>query len=519
MSTPAQLFVLTEENRSIKGARWIREITERLQSLRCFNIANGTMIRAQNPDYLQEVANVNAINAGNVAAVAAGNQPAPVPPILADPRGDPIPPVPVPANAAAGIRDLFFNDRKHHMDVLKMLREDRKEYDDLESKGLQLLFDSIDESFKGTIPLVQRLSLFTFWTAIVNRVNQRTGTELAHLTSSYHLLKQTKDQSLEAYRLLRRDYEESLDNAGLPIPPQVQKSSFLSTLLPVYRNASDIYHDDPNMDIDRCLIALKGLELRINQTREQKVQSDSTIVKLKSEIKSLKSNNTGNTVSLNASASKKEYKKNNKSNVPLCEYCNMRGHTQDQCRGKSRPCDICQQAGHHRNRCPNKANARSASTNSNQPPGEQNDFALMTKVEGETDCQFHLSETLPFHDAAIDLSDYIISDSGCTHTCTKHPDFIISVINTDPHINLVMANGNKERVVSVGSVGFLDEVLLVNNLQSDLLSISQLDKKGCVTSYSNGQCIISKEGQIISVGVLFHKHYLHPKKDFNITGR
>ena len=60
-SASSQLFVLTEENRSVKGARWVRLVTERLQSLRCLNIATGARVRAQNPTFLDEVAQANAI--------------------------------------------------------------------------------------------------------------------------------------------------------------------------------------------------------------------------------------------------------------------------------------------------------------------------------------------------------------------------------------------------------------------------------------------------------------------------
>ena len=519
-SASSQLFVLTEENRSVKGSRWIRLLTERLQSQRSFTIASGVRIRAQNPTYLEEVMLANAVIADNVVAVAAGNPPDPVPPINADPNGEPLPPAPIAPGAAAAIRDAFFNDRKNHMDVLKMLRDDRREYDDHEAMGLQILFEWVDESFKASIPMVQRTTLPAFWTAIVRKVNQRTGTELAHLTSTYHTLKQSKDQSLEAYRLLRRDYEESLDNAGLPIPPQVQKSSFLSSLLPVYRNSADIYHDNPMMDIDQCVIALKGLELRINHTREVKNQNNdvnqSTISKLKSEIKALKASKTNSApMSLNVSnLTRKDTKnKDKKSNAPVCIFCNMRGHSESQCRGKQRPCDICHQMGHHRNNCKNKSNINSAVAQSSDNNSDQDEFGLMTEICPDT--EFTLSEITSFHKTSEDFSDYIISDSGCTHTCTSSPHFIESIHKSNPNMSLIMANGKREPVSSIGCVGILKDVLLVENLQVDLLSVPQLDNMGFSTTYGQGKCIISQNGNVISIGVLYNKHYFHPKSDFN----
>jgi len=269
----SQLFILSEENRSVQGARWIRLATEKLQVLRCFPIADGTRLRPLNPVYLEEVAAADAIVAANVVAIAAGNQPAPVPPITADPNGEPVPPVPIPPNSAAAIREAYYNDRKYHYDVLKMLKDERREYDDLQATGLQVLFEFVDESFKTSIPLNQRNTLHDLWTSIIQKVNQRSGTELAHRSYSYHNLKQQKGQSLETYRFLRKDYEESLDNAGLPVPAQIQKSSFLSSLLPLYRNSSDIYHDNAAMNIDQCLQALKGLELRVQQNKDNKIQT------------------------------------------------------------------------------------------------------------------------------------------------------------------------------------------------------------------------------------------------------
>ena len=131
----SQLFILTEENRSVKGSRWIRLLTERLQAQRCFAIASGVRIRAQNPTYLEEVMLANAAIAANVVAVAAGDPPDPVPPIVADPLGEPLPPLPFAAGAGPVVREVYYSDRKHYMDVLKMLRDDRKEFDDLEAKG------------------------------------------------------------------------------------------------------------------------------------------------------------------------------------------------------------------------------------------------------------------------------------------------------------------------------------------------------------------------------------------------
>ena len=142
----------------------------------------------------------NAAIAANVVAVAAGDPPDPVPPIVADPLGEPLPPLPFAAGAGPVVREVYYSDRKHYMDVLKMLRDDRKEFDDLEAKGLQFLFEWVDESFKNSIPFAQRISLSLFWQAIERKVNQRTGTELAHLNATYHTLRQLKDQSLESYR-------------------------------------------------------------------------------------------------------------------------------------------------------------------------------------------------------------------------------------------------------------------------------------------------------------------------------
>ena len=417
----SQLFVLTEENRSVKGSRWIRLLTERLQSQRCFAIASGVRIRAQNPTYLEEVMLANAAIAANVVAVAAGNPPDPVPDIVADPLGEPFPPLPFAPGLGPIVREVYYSDRKHYMDVLKMLRDDRKEFDDLEAKGLQILFEWVDESFKDSIPIAQRVSFPLFWQAIERKVNQRTSTELAHLNATYHILKQLKDQSLESYRLLRRDYEESLDSAGIPIPPQVQKSSFLSSLLPDYRNSADIYHDNSVMDVDQCIAALKGLELRINHTKAIKANDSddpqSTISKLKSEIKSLKTSKSNNGVtSLNVVTKKDFNSKGKKGNIPVCEFCNMRGHSQQQCRGKLRPCDICQQMGHHRNHCPNKSSSKATSAQPSDNSAQQNEFALMTNAVIDTT-----------NYVGFDLSDYIISDSGCTHTCTCYPNFIDKV--------------------------------------------------------------------------------------------
>ena len=160
-------------------------------------------------------------------------------------------------------------------------------------------------------------------------------------------------------------------------------------------------------------------------------------------------------MTLNVSgAKKKDFKnKDNKSNVPLCVFCNMRGHTEAQCRGKNRPCDICQQMGHHRNHCPNKSSSKAVTAQGSEISGDQNEFSLMVNV---SDSEINLSEVTTSKLANVDLSDYIISDSGCTHTCTSHPHFIENIHQTNPHINIVMANGKKEPIASVECTGILN---------------------------------------------------------------
>ena len=78
-----------------------------------------------------------------------------------------------------------------------------------------------------------------------------------------------------------------------------------------------------------------------------------------------------------------------------------------------------------------------------------------------------------------------------------------------------MANGKKEPVISIGSAGIIDQGLLVDKLEVDLLSIPQLDMMGYSTVFSQGKCVISKDSQVISTGILFNRHYLHSKTDFN----
>jgi len=115
----------------------------------------------------------------------------------------------------------------------------------------------------------------------------------------------------------------------------------------------------------------------------------------------------------------------------------------------------------------------------------------------------------------LDLTDYLISDSGCTHTCTSHSEFLETIQQSKPNISLVMADGHREPVSGKGTIASIGDVLLVQKLQVDLLSISQLDNSGYTTTYSQGRCIISKNGISISTGVLFNKHYVHHKRDFN----
>ena len=119
----------------------------------------------------------------------------------------------------------------------------------------------------------------------------------------------------------------------------------------------------------------------------------------------------------------------------------------------------------------------------------------------------------------LSLRDWIVSDSGCTTTCSEHPEFI-DVVFHGAQQKVVNANRTISHSLAIGSTGeYIPRTLIMSEMYVDLLSISQLASSGVSTMYVGDNCImtVTDTNEILSRGQRHNGLYYHLKKDFMPT--
>ena len=99
-------------------------------------------------------------------------------------------------------------------------------------------------------------------------------------------------------------------------------------------------------------------------------------------------------------------------------------------------------------------------------------------------------------------SEWIL-DSGCSRHMSGEEQLFNNVIKQDLG-SVTFGDNSRARAVGIGSVGFVgttqvEQVLLVDGLKHNLLSISQLCDEGNIVTFEHDKCIIrSLESQATS---------------------
>ena len=185
-----------------------------------------------------------------------------------------------------------------------------------------------------------------------------------------------------------------------------------------------------------------------------------------------------------------------------CSICNNFGHTEKVCWGKDvngqRPPNPNPSDKSKSNGPRNSAHIVEHKGSDNQVMSESDFVCLMAKIN---------SSAYPKRASSW------ISDSGCTaHIC-----FDRSMFKTyEPVTNMNVEMGTKATadVAGKGSIVLsmqcgsefkvrkLEDVLHVPTFEYSLLSVSALDRKGMMTTFGGGECIIHKKGVTVATGYL-----------------
>ena len=114
-------------------------------------------------------------------------------------------------------------------------------------------------------------------------------------------------------------------------------------------------------------------------------------------------------------------------------------------------------------------------------------------------------------------------DSGCSHHMTRDKAMLSFISHKDEGY-VTVGNNAKGKIVGEGKVGkspspTIEDVLLVNGLKQNLLSISQLCDKNCKVVFESNKCfVLDKDECALFVGSR-HKNIcvvdLYDSKAFN----
>ena len=572
MSSLQTSFILQDSNKATKGVQWSREVKQLFRANGCEEIALGSIRYPPNPDTAEAI-NTNRVMMDEyeeqmvlyqqaVVDAATNNLQPPVIPVqpqmlpVPDERDEPtIPPKPIPrgnANAQAAALQTWRQDREFIFRLIQDLISRREKFMSKSSIGMQIILSSISPELRRRVDQ-QTVSLHTLWTAIIVIINQRTVSDIDQLEREYKSLKQQTNQSLNDYLAIRQDVEEALAGSGRPVDDIQKKVKYVQSLLPQYDIIRAQVQSDHTKSLEECHILLLTEENHnLNRNKETSTlleQKDNQIRKLQQQLAQAKNlpSKVGNIMNTSVKTSKSEQKST--SSLLICEKCGRKGHSQKDClkdvvcdtcgkKGhatsscfKTTPCPICKVVGHGKRQCTakNKSETLISSSKPDDPDDNFPYFTGMLMCSSIDVTESNISEQTVNIDQKYDklnkvisinkdaYRDFIVSDSGCNVAVTRYPEFIELEKSNASHYTVQMANNSSSKSIKVGSTGnYIPVLLLVEDVQVDLLSVSQLDKLNMKIIYENQTATIidPQYNNIISTGILYNGLYFHRKKDF-----
>ncbi|KAK2404761.1 putative mitochondrial protein [Trifolium repens] len=187
-----------------------------------------------------------------------------------------------------------------------------------------------------------------------------------------------------------------------------------------------------------------------------------------------------------------------KDKFPPCLTCKRTNHLTKNCFYKGKPqiqCNYCKRWGHREKFCRVKQNQ--------SQPQHAHQVNFTDEQSQHEDHLFMAS-----HECSSASKDVWYVDSGCTIHMAKEPSLFTSL---DRAVRTKVNLGNGEIVQAEGrgtvsvhtSKGpkFINDVLLIPDLDQNLLSVAQLMKKGYSLSFKNNGCVImdSNDCEVVNV--------------------
>ena len=202
-----------------------------------------------------------------------------------------------------------------------------------------------------------------------------------------------------------------------------------------------------------------------------------------------------------------------KGKFPPCGICNKTNHLEKDCYHKGKPkCNHCKKFGHSEKDCWHKQKQQPSSTNA--------------RVSNEAeDSLFYARQAM----SACSSKERWLIDSGCTPHMTNNSS-IFCKLDSSIKVPVRMGNGAIVKSTGKGTIGvqtkkgmkYINDVLLVPDLNESLLSVAQMVKNGYSLVFQNNHCtIIDPEKKEIAKVPMENKSFLlkwdYPVENVNAT--
>lgn len=161
---------------------------------------------------------------------------------------------------------------------------------------------------------------------------------------------------------------------------------------------------------------------------------------------------------------------------PLCGICGKSGHSDKFC-WKAHKCRVCNIVGHPEKHCPGKRPIQTPVQYQPRHLNQQASLASEKKVEDHLFLAFHMTNM-------VEADSWFINSACANHMISKEE--IFCNLNPDYKATIKMGNGEVVSSKGVGTIAvqtkkgmrYIDNILLVPGLSSNLLSVGQMVQNG-----------------------------------------